>query len=101
MTEIEKLEQEIAEKKAKLNQLLQDEQTRTEGIVMPARLFTPEEKIKKFDDLNAHVLNIIDCVREQSFMDEDEKHYLYEHAMGFVTRDTTKFWKYFNSLLKR
>ena len=101
MSEIKKLEREIAEKKARLEQLKSEEQVRLEGIVMPAHLFTPEEKIKKFDELNAHVTNVIDRIKKSGYMDEDEQHYLYEHAMGFVTRDTTKFWKYFNGLLER
>ena len=101
MTEIEQLEQEIAEKKAKLNQLKHAEKLAEEGAILPADAFTPMEKIDKFDQLHAHVMNIIERIREQGFMDEDEKHYLYEHAMVFVSNDPTKFWKYFNRLLKR
>lgn len=101
MTEIKRLEREIAEKTAKLNQLKHAEKLEAEGAILPAEAFTPMEKIEKFDKLHAHVMDIIERIREQGFMDEDEEHYLYEHAMVFVASDPTKFWKYFNRLLER
>ena len=88
MFEIEKLEREIAEKKARLEQLKSEEQVRLEGIVMPAHLFTPEEKIKKFDELNAHVTNVIDRIKKSGYMDEDHQpHTCSQHQTSIGTLD--------------
>lgn len=100
MTEIEKLQQEIAEKQAKLNQLKHEEDLQNEGAILPADAFTPMEKIEKFDALHAHVMDIIGRIRRNGYMDEDEKQYLFEASMTIVANDVEKFWKFFNRLSK-
>ncbi len=93
--QIEKLEAEIAQKKAELEALLQAKKA---SCIVPLREFSVEEKCAAFNKLYEHAHGVYERTKAAGFKDDDEDHYAFEALMEILSRDTQAFWKYYNSL---
>jgi hypothetical protein len=60
--------------------------------------FTDEEKIKVFDKIYKSALSIVEDAETNGYVNDDNRHYIYEDVMSVIARDSRVFWKYFNSL---
>lgn len=98
MTEVEKIEKEIADARTRLElaRLKEKNLKRTEAIKDLSE-FTDEEKIKAFDSIFNRALSYVKSA-EVDYKRDDDPNYGFEEFMEIVARDKDKFWKYYNSL---
>jgi len=98
-SESAKLKREIAEAKAKLEQLEKQEKTDDrDNSVKKLSEYTDSEKIKFFDEMYKSALSELEAVEECGYNDADSAHYAWEEYIQILAKDNKLFWNYFNSL---
>lgn len=60
--------------------------------------YTPEEKIKFFDNMYNSALNELETTIKEGYHDEDCANYVWETYIQILSRDRKEFWKYWNSI---
>lgn len=98
-TNKEKLKRELAESKARLEQLEKQEKTDDrDNAIKKLEEYTDQEKIKFFDKMYKSAFSELKAVEECGYHDEDCTHYAWEEYIQILAKDNKLFWKYFNSL---
>jgi hypothetical protein len=98
--EIERAEIELDQAKRRLSRL-QDRKKAEEKAEWHKALsdYTVEEKCKKFDSLYEFAAEILRQVEAEGYTDDDTDHYMFEAVMELLAKDSTAFWKHYNSFL--
>lgn len=98
MTEVEKIEKEIADAKTRLELArIKEKNLKRDEAIKDLSEFTDEEKIKAFDSIFNSALGYVQSA-EQDYRRDDDPNYGFEEFMEIIARDKDKFWKYYNSL---
>jgi hypothetical protein len=98
MTEVEKIEKEIADAKTRLELArINEKNIKRNEAIKDLSEFTDEEKIKAFDSIFNSALGYVQSA-EQDYRRDDDPNYGFEEFMGIIARNRDKFWKYYNSL---
>ena len=97
--EIQQLEAEITQKKAKLEKLKVDAAKRGRAaVVRSLSSYTVEEKCKHFDKLYGYAQEALEHVETEGYSDDDTPHYTWEAVMELLTHpnNSRAFWDYYN-----
>lgn len=98
MTEVEKIEKEIADARTRLELArLKEKNLKRIEAIKDLSEFTDEEKIEAFDSIFNRALSYVESAEEE-YKRDDDPNYGFEEFMGIIARDKDKFWKYYNSL---
>ena len=99
MNEKEKLQQQIAEAKERLEKLEQQEKINgKKDAIKELSEYTDEEKIQFFDKLyNSAYLELTE-LEEEGYHNEDCAQYAWEEYIAILAKDRNKFWRYWSSL---
>lgn len=98
MTEVEKIEKEIADARTRLELArLKEKNLKRIEAIKDLSEFTDEEKIKAFDSIFNSALSYVESA-EVDYKRVDDPNYGFEEFMGIIARDKDKFWEYYNNL---
>ena len=98
MTEVEKIEKEIADAKSRLElAIIKEKNLKRDQAIRDLSEFSDEEKIKAFDSIFNRALSYVESA-EADYKRDDDPNYAFEEFIGIIARDKDKFWKYYNSL---
>ena len=99
MNEKEKLQKQIKEAKDKLT-LLENEESNElrNSAIKKLEEYTDKEKIKFFDIMYKNANDELSELEKDGYSNDDNPAYAWEAYIEILSRNTRKFWDYWNSL---
>jgi hypothetical protein len=98
-SEKDRLQRQLNETKAKLEQLEKEEKKSNREIAIKSlEEYTDKEKIDFFDKLYREAQSELENYEENGYSDEDNAQYAWESYIEILARNNTEFWNYWNSL---